>query len=183
MEIKINRFAEKFAKLKFKYTHKIFPISFSDLPDNRRACLICMPGKMDQVRAAAEILPELAEIFPNRDIKILLTTNVDPQSYQFIKKFSIIRPLSEDIDSFSLPKREFIDRLTKGGLAITVDMDTNPNFFNAVISLQTGAPVRTAFDKGEGLPYYNFIVAIPARDAAPKVSYRAMADILRNFKK
>ena len=183
MEIKINRFMEKFAKLKYKYTYKTVPITFSELPDNRKGCLICMPGKMDNMRAAAEILPELADTFPNRDIKILLTTNVDPQSYQFIKHFAVIRPLDDDLDKFSLPKKEFINRLTKGGLAITVDMDTNPNFFNALISLHTGALVRTAFDKGEGLPYYNFIIAIPARDAAPKVAYRAMADILKNFKK
>ena len=175
--------AERFAKLKFKLRYKSSATKFSDLPDNYRGCLICMPSRMEQVRAASEILPEFAETFPNRDIRVLLTTNIDPQSYQNIKRFAVIKPLPEDLDALSLPKKEFIDRLRKGGLAMTVDMDTNPNFFNAVISLQCEAPVRTAFDKGEGLPYYNFIVAIPARDAAPKVSYRAMADILRNFKK
>jgi hypothetical protein len=175
--------AERIAKLKIKYTHKSPAIRFSDLYSDLKGCLICMPGRLEHIRAASEILPEIAEIFPNRDIRILLTSNIDPQSHRFIKKFPVIEPRSGDLDKFSLPKKDFINRLTGGGLAITVDMDTNPNFFNAVVSLRSGAPVRTAFDKGEGLPYYNLIIGIPAMDAAPKVSYRAMADILRNFRR
>lgn len=183
MGIRINRVAEKLAKIRYRYSHVISTIRFSDLSHDFKGCLICMPGAMDQVRAASEILPELAEIFSNRDIRILLTSNIDPQAHQMIKKFPVIRPAPEDLDTFSLPKREFIDKVAGGGLAITLDMDPNPNFFNAVISLRSGAPVRTAFDKGEGLPYYNFIIGVPAMDIAPKVSYRAMADILKNFKR
>lgn len=183
MSIRINRLAERLAKFRDRHSHKPSPIHFSELTIDFKPCLLCMPGTLDQVRAASEILPEMAEIFSNRDIKILLTSNIDPQSHALIKKFAVIRPQQHDLDSFSMPKREFIDRVTGGGLAIAIDMDPNPNFFNAVMSLRSGAPVRTAFDKGEGLPYYNLIIGIPAKDVAPKVSYRAMADILKNFKK
>lgn len=183
MSIRINRFAQRLAKFRDRHAHKSSTIHFSELSSDFKGCLICMPGTLDQVRAASEILPDFAEIFSNRDIKILLTSNIDPQSHEYIKKFAVIRPQEDDLDSFSMPKREFVDRVAKGGLAIAVDMDPNPNFFNAVISLRSGAPVRTAFDKGEGLPYYNLIIGIPAKDVALKVSYRAMADILKNFKK
>ena len=183
MGIRINRFAEKIAKFKFRYNDKTAPIRFSDLSGDYKGCLICMPGTMEHARAASEILSELAETFPNRDIRILLTSNIDPQTHEYIKKFAVIRPDAGDLDKFSLPKKEFINRLSRGGLAVAVDMDPNPNFFNAVVSLQSGAPVRTAFDKGEGLPYYNFIMGVPAKDVAPRVSYRAMADILKNFRR
>lgn len=183
MTVRINRIAEKVSKIRYNISRRQLPVRFSDLSVDLKACLICMPGNMEHVRIASEILPDLAEIFPNRDIRILLTSNIDPQSHRNIKKFPVIRPAESDLDIFSMPKKELIDRLTHGGLAITIDMDTNPNFFNAIVSLKSGAPVRTAFDKGEGLPYYNFIIGVPAKDVAPKVSYRAMADILRNFKR
>lgn len=183
MGVRINRIAERVTKLRYKYSHKPSTIKFSDLSRDLKGCLICMPGTLEQVRSASEILPDIAEIFPNRDIKIMLTSNIDPQSHEYIKKFAVVKPLADDLDSFSMPKKEFLNRVIGSGLAIAVDLDPNPNFFNAVVSLQSGAPVRTAFDKGEGLPYYNFIIGVPAKDVAPKVSYRAMADILRNFRK
>jgi hypothetical protein len=167
-------------KDRFKYSPDL--VKFSDLSSNLKACLICMPARLELIRPASEILPEIAQTFPNRDIRILLTSNVDPQSHDIIKKFVVVKPLSYDLDAFSLPKKEFIQRVSAGGLAVSVDLDTYPNFFNAVVSLRSGAVVRTAFDKGVGLPYYNFIVGIPAAEAAPRVSCRAMADILGNFR-
>ncbi len=182
MSVKIRGIVQRFAGLKDAFTHRPDPVNFSDLSGNFRACLVCMPARLELIRAASDILPEIAEIFPNRDIRILLTSNVDPQSHDIIKKFIVIKPLSYDLDAFSLPKREFIQRVSAGGLAVSVDLDIYPNFFNAVVSLRSGAIVRTAFDKGVGLPYYNLIVGIPAAEAAPKVSCRAMADILGNFR-
>jgi len=183
VSITVNRFAERLAKIRHRYSHKTDTVKFSELSVDYKGCLLCMPGTMDQVRAAAEILPDMAEIFPNRDIRILLTSNIDPQSHELIKRFAVIKPMEYDVDKFSMPRREFIDRISRGGLALTIDLDPQPNFFNAVVGLRTGAPVRTAFDKGVGLPYYNFIVGVEAMKVAAKVSYRAMADILRNFRR
>lgn len=182
MSVKIRGIVQRFASLKDRFKYSSDPVKFSDLSGSLRACLICMPARLELIKPASEILPEIAEIFPNRDIRILLTSNVDPQSHDIIKKFVVIKPLSYDLDAFSLPKREFIQRVSAGGLAVSVDLDIYPNFFNAVVSLRSGAIVRTAFDKGVGLPYYNFIVGIPAAEAAPRVSCRAMADILSNFR-
>ncbi|MEE8418243.1 MAG: hypothetical protein V3S06_06210 [candidate division Zixibacteria bacterium] len=182
MSVKIRGIVQKFAGLIDTLRYKSDLVKFSDLSSNLEACLICMPSRLELMRAASDILPEIAEIFPNREIRILLTSNVDPQSHDIIKKFVVVKPHSYDLDKFSLPKKEFIQRVSTGGLAVSVDLDTYPNFFNAVVSLRSGATVRTAFDKGIGLPYYNLIVGIPAAEAAPKVSCRAMADILGNFR-
>lgn len=182
MGVKIRGIVQRFASLRDRLQYRLDLVNFSDLPVNLKACLICMPARLELIRAASEILPQIAETFPNRDIRILLTSNVDPQSHDIIKKFLVIKPFPYDLDTFSLPKKEFIQRVSAGGLAVSVDLDTYPNFFNAVVSLRSGAVVRTAFDKGVGLPYYNFIVGVPAAEAAPRVSCRAMADILSNFK-
>jgi hypothetical protein len=141
-----------------------------------------MPSRLELIKPAADVIPLIAETFPDRNIKILLTSNVDPQSHEIIKNFIVIKPLAYDLDKFSLPKREFIARVADGGLAVAIDMDTVPNFFNAIVALRSGAPVRTSFDKGIGLPYYNLILGIPSAEAAPRVSYRAMAEILGNFR-
>jgi hypothetical protein len=134
------------------------------------------------IRPAAEILPEIAEAFSNRSIRILLTSSVDPQSHDIIKRFVVIRTEDKDIDRFSLPRKEFIIKLCGSGLGMAIDMDTRPNFFNALIALRSGAAVRTTFDKGVGLPYYNLIIGAGGKGLAPRESYRAMADILANFK-
>ncbi len=174
--------AERFLSFRYKHSIKADPVRFSELASDHKCCLICMPSKLNLIKPAAEILPAIADTFPNRTIRILLTSNVDPQSHEIIKKFVVIKPLSYDLDSFSLPKKTFIERVAAGGLAVAIDMDTTPNFFNAVVALRSGAAIRTAFDKGVGLPYYNFILGVPSAEAAPRVSYRAMADILGNFR-
>lgn len=182
MSIKVSSLAERFLSMKYRYKVEPGTVNFSELSRDLKGCLICMPSRLDLIKPAADVLPALAETFPDRNIKILITSNVDPQSHEIIKNFIVIKPLAYDLDRFSLPKRNFINRISEGGLAVAIDMDTTPNFFNAVVGLRTGALVRTAFDKGVGLPYYNFILGIPSVEAAPRVSYRALADILGNFK-
>lgn len=183
MALRVSNIAQRFLNLKYKYKAESSPVKFSDLSGDLKGCLVCMPSRLDQIKPAADILPVIAETFADRNIKILLTSNVDPQSHEIIKKFIVIKPLAYDLDRFSLPKRSFIERVSDGGLAVAIDMDTNPNFFNAIVALRAGAVIRTAFDKGVGLPYYNFIMGIPSAEAAPRVSYKAMADILCNFRK
>jgi hypothetical protein len=180
--IKVSSLAERLLDLKYKHKSEPSPVNFSEQPRDLTSCLVCMPSRLDLIKPAADILPILAGTFTDRNIKILLTSNIDPQSHEIIKKFIVIKPLAYDLDRFSLPKKSFIDRVSEGGIAFAIDMDNAPNFFNAVVALRAGAVVRTAFDKGVGLPYYNFILGVPSAEAAPRVSYRAMADILGNLK-
>ena len=184
MATKLSGIAERFVDFKcnYKYKSSIGSVHFNDIINDLHSCIICMPSKLDLIKPASEILPRLAETFTNRDIKILITTNIDPQSHEIIKKFNVIKPYPYDIDRFSMPKKKFIRRISEGGLAVSIDMDPAPNMFNALIGLQGGANIRTTFEKGIGLPYYNFILGVPSVDAPPKASYRAMADILGNFK-
>ncbi|UCE66895.1 MAG: hypothetical protein JSU85_02465 [Candidatus Zixiibacteriota bacterium] len=182
MTVKVSSLAERILTMRYRYRPESGPVNFSELSRDLKGCLVCMPSRLDLIKPAADVLPALAETFPDRNIKILLTSNIDPQSHEIIKKFIVIKPLAYDLDRFSLPKKNFIERIAEGGLAVAIDMDTAPNFFNAVIALKAGAVVRTAFDKGVGLPYYNFILGVPSAEAAPRVSYRALADILGNFK-
>lgn len=182
MSVKVHALVQKMARMKHAFRFKPEPVNFSHVSESLKACLVCMPSRLDLIRPASEILPDIARTFPNRDIRILLTSNVDPQSHNIIKKFVVMKPVAYDLDRFSMPRKEFIERLSGGGLSIAIDLDPHPNFFNAVVSLQSGAAVRITFDKGVGLPYYNLIVGIPAVEAAPRISCRAMADILSNFR-
>ena len=155
---------------------------FTEVSRDLKGCLVCMPGKLEMIKPAAEILPEIAAAFSNRNLKILLTSSIDPQSHDFIKKFIVIRVESQDLDAFRLPKKHLINRISDGGIGMAIDLDLTPNFFNAIIGIRTGAPVRTSFDKGVGLPYYNMLIGKAAEDQPPRASYRAMADILSNFR-
>jgi hypothetical protein len=180
--MKLNSFAERVAKLIHERSVSVEPVSFTEVSRSTLSCLILMPGKLETIKPAAEIIQEIAATFPNRNLKIMLTSSVDPQSHDMIKKFIVIRAEESDFDTFSLPKKQFITKLCTGGVGIAIDLDMQPNLFNAVVGIRSGALVRTSFDKGIGLPYYNMIVGFGTSENAPRARYRIMADILGNFR-
>jgi hypothetical protein len=141
-----------------------------------------MPSDMNILLEAASKLPYIAELFPNRLIKIMVTSNIDPRSHEYIKRFTLIKPGDRDLTRFSLPKKSFIDNLKRTGLSVCVDFDFFPNFFNSSIAALTGAPVRIGLAKGMGLPYYNLELNVGRENATLKVAYQAFIDMLFNLK-
>ncbi|OQX92949.1 MAG: hypothetical protein B6D58_00205 [candidate division Zixibacteria bacterium 4484_95] len=115
-------------------------------------------------------------------INVLLTSNIDPRSHNYIKRFTIIKPYSSDINSFYLPKRSFINRVAAQGISVCIDLDFNPNFFNSSVCIMTKAPVRIGFAKGLGLPYYNLEIDIDSDKVSTKESYNQFIKVLYNFK-
>jgi hypothetical protein len=180
--MKLNSLAEQAARLIHERRIRIEPVAFHEISRGIKSCLICMPGKLELIKPAAEILPNIATAFPNRSLKILLTSSIDPQSHDFIKKFIVIRAEAGDYDTFSLPKRQFIAKIASGGVGIAIDLDPRPNLFNAVAVLRSGAEVRTTFDKGVGLPYYNLIIGSQGESPGSRAAYKMLADVLDNFK-
>jgi len=175
------KLAEKIADFMITRRSKTQAVNFSRIAVDFKTCLICMPSSLEMVRTAAVILPLLASTFPNRKINVLLSSSVDPQSHEIIKKFATTRMSDSDVDRFSLPTREFMARLSEGGVGICIDMDPYPNFLNSVICLRSGAMVRAAFEKGVGLPYYNFLVKTVDKEGPLKEKYTVMAQLLQNF--
>ncbi len=180
--MKLNNFTEKAARLLHERKMKVEAVAFSEVNRGIKSCLICMPGKLELIKPAAEILPDLATAFPNRSLKVMLTSSIDPQSHDFIKRFIVIRAEQSDYDTFMLPKKQFIIKLSMGGVGIGIDLDPRPNLFNAVAILRSGAQVRTSFDKGVGLPYYNMIIGSEGQDPGTRAAYRIVADVLANFR-
>jgi len=181
--MKLSDFTERVAKFMHERSMKIEPVSFSEATRGLKACLVCMPGKLEMIKPAAEIMPEIAAAFPNRNLKIMLSSSIDPQSHEIIKKFIVFRVDRSDMDAFSMPRKNFIAKLLEsGGVGIAIDLDIRPNLFNAVVAIRSGAVIRTSFDKGIGLPYYNLIIGSPVEGMTPRASYRMMADVLSNFK-
>jgi hypothetical protein len=180
--MKLSSFAEHVAKLIHERNVKLEPVSFSEVSRGLKSCLVLMPGKLESIKPAAEIVQEIAAAFPNRNLKIMLTSSVDPQSHDMIKRFIVVRAEKSDFDTFSLPKKDFITKVCAGGVGISIDLDIQPNLFNAVVGIRSGAIVRTAFDKGIGLPYYNMIVGSVTSEMTARAKYRIMADILNNFR-
>jgi hypothetical protein len=179
--MKLNSLTHRFAKMTYEKT-EIKPVHFMGVSRSISPCLVLMPGKLEEIKPAAEILPEIAASLPNRTHKIIISSSIDPQSYMLIRNFIVIRTEPYDYDTFSLPKKPFIDKISYGGVSIVIDLDLKPNMFNAVLSLRSGGKVRTTFDKGVGLPYYNMIVDQGSSESNPRAIYRIMADVIGNFR-
>jgi hypothetical protein len=180
--MKINRLAEKFAGYMHRMKFKNHPVSFLDCFKDPKDCLVLMPSDMNVLLDAASQLPKIAELFPNRIIKILTTSNIDPRSHEYIKRFTIIKPYPYDLNAFYLPRKQFIEKARTPGLSVCIDLDFYPNFFNSSVSLLTGAPVRIGSAKGMGLPYYNFEINVGDESTPIKTAYRTFIDVLFNLK-
>lgn len=181
--VKVNKFAEKIARFRHKLKIKEESVNFTRCFADYADCLVLMPSDMTAMVEAASQLPSIAEIFPNRLIKIMLTSNIDPRAHEFIKKFTLIKPYSSDISTFGLPRNEFVERLKAKGLSVCIDLDLSENFFNSTVCALAGAPVRIGRAKGLGLPYYNLEINVGGDDTPLKRAYDVFIGVLRNLKK
>ncbi len=157
-------------------------VHFTEVRRSMSPALILMPGNLEKLKPAAEIMPEIAAALPNRALKIVIASSIDPQSYSLIRNFIIIRTEPRDYDTFLLPKKHFVDKVAYGGISLVLDLDLLPNQFNAILGIRSGGKVRSSFDKGVGLPYYNMIVGPGSPETNPRASYRVMADVIGNFR-
>ncbi len=180
--MKINKLAEKFARYRHRSLIDNRQINFRQCFESSKDCLVLMPSDMNILLDAASKLPYVAELFPNRLIKILVTSNIDPRSYEFIKRFTLIKPGEHDLTRFSLPKKSFVESIRKTGLSVCIDLDLFPNFFNSSIAVLTGAPVRIGLAKGMGLPYYNLELNVGRENTSIKIAYKTFIDMLFNLK-
>jgi hypothetical protein len=180
--MKINRIAERFARYRYRALFSNNPVNFLDCFANPKDCLVLMPSDMSILYEAASKLPFIAELFPNRIIKVMATSNIDPRSHEYIKRFTLIKPGEHDLTRFYLPKRHFIENIKQPGLSVCIDFDLLPNFFNSSISVLTGAPVRIGLAKGLGLPYYNLELSVGGENTSLKTAYQTFVDMLFNLK-
>jgi len=179
--VKVNRIAEKVSRVYYQIKIKDTSVNFLSITENKNDCLVCMPSRMEHLLDAASKLPDIASVFPNRIIKVLITSSIDPRSFKFIKRFTIIKPYSYDMSLFYLPKKAFVQKIVGKGLSICIDLDFEPNFFNSCISVLTRAPLRIGVNKGLGLPYYNLEIEIGDREAPSKMLYDNFIKVLYNF--
>jgi hypothetical protein len=180
--VRINRLAEKIARYRYRAGFRGAQVSFKGCFDDTRDCLVLMPADMNVLLEAASQLPFIADLFPNRLIKILITSNIDPRSHEFIKRFTIIKPYPYDLSAFYLPKKQFIEKARESGLSVCVDLDLRQNFFNSSVSVLTEAPIRIGCAKGMGLPYYNLEINVGDEKAPLKKAYQEFIDVLFNLK-
>jgi hypothetical protein len=180
--VKIGKIAEAIARQYYRLKYKNRQVNFLSLADEHGDCLVCMPENLQYMLPAASKLPDIAAIFPNRQTRVLVTSNIDHRSHEYIKHFTIDRPYSYDITSFYLPKKPFIERLKADNLTICIDLDFEHNFFNSAVCVSTQAPLRIAARKGLGLPFYNLEIDIGDESEITAESYNNFINVLYNFK-
>lgn len=180
--MKVSKLVEMAVKFKHSFRQKHEAVNFLSLTNNGDDCLICMPAKLEHMLFASEKLPELAAIFPNRVIRVMVTSNIDHRSHEYIKNFTLERPYSYDITTFNLPKNTFIEKLRGNGVSICIDLEFEHNFFNSCVCLKTLAPLRIGSNKGMGLPYYNLEIDIGNSENINTDTYDNFMKVLYNFK-
>jgi hypothetical protein len=121
--------------------------------------LVCLPKKREALYHVArrlEVLTNLSEgaVFSfSCDSSLVSFFNTDQRNY---------RILTLDPDSlgfFSNPKGAFLRRLLALQAEVAIDLDFDHNLTNALICLESRAPLRLGGEKKNlGLPFYNLVV-------------------------
>jgi len=122
--------------------------------------VVCLPRKREALYHVArrlEVLTSLSKgaVFSfSCDSSLVGSFDTDQRDY---------RMLTLDPDSlgfFSNPKGAFLRRLLALQAEVAIDLDFDHNLTNALICLESRAPLRLGGEKkGLGLPFYNLVVA------------------------
>ena len=165
-----------------KRFHASTAFSFYSSFSTAKSILVCFPASKEEFAYAANHLPSIADIFSSSKIYLLLPFLETNGFLYSLRSYEVIMPHSKDMRVFSLPNRKFIEKIRTYDFGITIDLDLNGCFFNALTCLASNAPLRIGMKGKWGKPFYNMELAIQSELVYPDQKYDAMVEILQNIK-
>jgi len=147
-----------------------------------RSVLVCFPANREEFAYAANHLPSIADVFSSSKVYPLLPFLEADGFLYSLKSYEVIMPYSKDVRTFFLPNRRFVERIRSYGFGITIDLDLDGCFFNALTCLASSAPLRIGLKGGLGKPFYNMELAVESGLLYPDQKYDAVIEILQSIR-
>ena len=179
--IRINRLLKKILIGYNKLSFKPDVLSFAEKMNQAENVLICLPAKKESFNLAKDHLTIFADIFQDKKIFVFLPMAGAESFLPHLKSYGVIYPQKEDLRIFSLPRREFIQRIKGYHFEIVLDLDLEKGFINSYLCLKSGALVRIGLKGKTGFPFYNLQLALSKEKSSPEDLYVGMAGMLQGL--
>jgi hypothetical protein len=179
--IKINRLLKRILIWRSKLSFKPHLFSFAEKIAQAENVLICLPGKQESFELAKDHLTIFADIFQNKKISVFLPFAGAESLLSHLERYVVIYPQKEDLGIFSLPRREFIQRIKDHRFEIALDLDLEDGFVNSYLCLKSGAFVRIGLEGKAGFPFYNLQLTPSKERLSLEDLYVGMAETLKKL--
>jgi hypothetical protein len=179
--IRINRLLKKFLIGWNKFSFEPDALSFAEKMNRAENVLICLPAKPESFNSAKDHLTIFADIFQDKKIFVFLPVAGAESFLPHLKSYGVIYPQKKDLRIFSLPRREFIQRIKGYHFEIALDLDLEDGFINSYLCLKSGALVRIGLKGKTGFPFYNLQLALSKEKSYQQDLYARMAEMLQSL--
>jgi hypothetical protein len=179
--IRINRWLKKILIWRSKLSFKSQAFSFAEKMKRAENVLICLPAKIESFTSIKECLDIFADIFHNKKISVFLPLTGAESVLSHLERYKVIFPQKEDLGIFSLPRREFIQRIKNYCFEIALNLDLDDGFLNSYLCLKSGAFVRIGPKGKTGFPFHNLQLALSNEGLLPHDLYTRMAEMIKNL--
>jgi hypothetical protein len=179
--IRINRWLKKILIWRNKLSFKPQAFSFAEKMKRAENVLICLPAKIESFASIKDYLDIFADIFQNKKISVFLPLVGAESVLSHLERYEVIFPQKEDLGTFSLPRREFIQRIKDYCFEIALNLDLDDGFLNSYLCLKSGAFVRIGPKGKTGYPFHNLQLALSQEGSYPQDLYTRMAEMIKNL--
>lgn len=130
------------------------PVSFP-LTLTGKSLLVLLPMEQRHLTVVKQVLPDIIELFGNRQIHLLAYPGTEVQSIFPTKGLQITSPSRTVLNWQGLPSRSFLDSLHKTKFEFLFDTNLEDNLFAARVLLEFPQAVRFGCSGRLGAPYFN----------------------------
>jgi len=155
-------------------------LSFCEVLNKAKRVLILLPTKAESFPKALNHLGSLSAFVSDSEKFLFLPFQQEGFS-SHLKNYRMIILKKSDLNWFSLPNKEFIQRLKNLRFDITIDLDLEKNFLNSYLSFLSGSPLRIGVKNKAGLPFYNFEISLSEDERYLDELYESFTETLIKF--
>jgi hypothetical protein len=130
------------------------PVTFP-LTLTGRSLLVLLPMEQRHLTVVKQVLPDIVELFGDRQIHLLAYPGTDVQSIFPTKGLNITSPPRTVLNWQGLPSRSFLETLHKTKFEYVFDANLEDNLFAARVLLEFPKAVRFGCSGRLGAPFFN----------------------------
>ncbi len=177
--IRINPLAKMIVPHLNRLSFKPESFSLGCEVERSESILICMPTDVDRFVIARDLLSTFVAVFRPRQVYFLLPF-LEAQGYLAgSSDYRVIDVKKDDLGFFSLPGRQFIQKVKEVGFGMSLDLDLEDGFFNRHLCIKCGIPLRIGPKRKGAFPLYNLQLA-PIKDRpGSQETYQGMIHTLK----